>query len=68
MTYIRTYVDVDIDMADIDTDDIIAHLQDEGYAVVDKTEIQALYEAKLLGNDLDPLLKEIVYKTIGRSW
>lgn len=78
MTYrtISANVDVEVDLEEFDTDDLIDELECRGYVVNDadtdgisyetRLLIGNIYEAKRNGQDFGPLLNQLIYQTIGR--
>lgn len=63
------YVNVDIDIEDIDWCDIVAHVEECGYCVIDKNDIQRIYDNKLYGKSekTDKLINDLIYNTIGKT-
>jgi len=63
------YVTVNIDVEDIDWDEIVTHIEDCGYCVIDKKDIQRIYDNKLYGKSekADKLINELIYNTIGKT-
>jgi hypothetical protein len=68
MATIYTEVQVDVELDDFDTDDLIEELERRDVAVglENKSIIQRMYEDQQLGNDIQPLLNKLYYTTIGR--
>ena len=79
MTYrtISTYVDVDVDMDDFDSDELIEELESRGYVVSGdeasegypedtQTLLRSIYEAKRMGRCYDEMVDKLIYNTIGR--
>ena len=72
MTYhtIDTYVSVDVDLAEFDTDDLIEELESRGQIVGDKTDnavlVRLIYEKRRLGQDYQRELDELIYQVTGR--
>ena len=63
-------VDVDIDMEDFDTDELIAELQRRRTDIsqsYDATQLLAvIFEKRRLGKDYQPELDELIYQNLGR--
>jgi hypothetical protein len=68
MATIYTEVEVDVDLDDFDTVDLIDELErrDVAMAMQNKQLIQQIYEARQLGKDYQKLLDDLIYETIGR--
>lgn len=68
MAIIYTEVEVDVDLDDFDTFDLIDELErrDVAMAMQNKQLIQQIYEARQLGKDYQKLLDDLIYETIGR--
>jgi hypothetical protein len=68
MATIYTEVEVDVELDDFDTDDLIEELERRDVAVglENKSIIQRMYEDQQMGNDIQPLLNQLYYTTIGR--
>ena len=72
MTYrnIETYVSVDVDLGEFDTDDLIEELESRGKAVGDLTDnsvlVHNIYEKRRLGQDYQRELDELIYQVTGR--
>jgi hypothetical protein len=68
MATIYTEVEVDVDLHDFDTFDLIDELErrDVAVAMQNKQLIQQIYEARQLGKDYQKLLDDLIYETIGR--
>jgi len=72
MTYrtISTYVDVDVDMSDFDTDELIEELERRGTGTLDYgngTEVlQAIYEKRRLGKDYQTDLDQLIWLGLGK--
>lgn len=72
MTYrtIDTYVSVDIDMSEFDTDDLIEELESRGRIVGGNTDngelVNAIYEKRRLGQDYQRDLDELIFQVTGR--
>lgn len=68
MATIYTEVQVDVDLHDFDTDDLLEELEQREVAVPmhNKQLIQLIYEARQLGKDYQTLLDQLIYESIGR--
>ena len=68
MPYVTTEAEVWIDLSDFDDDDLLKELESRrlhnsgGAGGL----IQRMYEQQQLGRDIQPLLNELYYATIGR--
>jgi copper chaperone CopZ len=75
MSYVTvtTEVDVEVDLNDIDIDEMIEHLEDNGYSVSEETEVsvanivdrlRSIGDKRRMGlvwsNDFDTLLKDVL--------
>lgn len=67
---ISTYVDVDIDMSDFDTDDLIEELESRGAGATDygdgKEILQAIYEKRRLNRDYQAELDQLIWLGLGK--
>jgi hypothetical protein len=63
-------VEVDVDLSDFETDDLIEELESRGSAVMDygdgKEVLQAIYEKRRLGLDYQTELEALIYLGLGR--
>ena len=71
MVTVSTYVDVDVELNEIDTDDLIEELESRGkgleVASRSGTELlTAIYEKRRLGKDYQHELDELIYIGIGK--
>lgn len=71
MPTVETYVEVDVELTDFDTDDLIEELESRGMgmevASQSGTEIvTAIYEKRRLGQDYQRELDELIYVAIGK--
>ena len=72
MTYktIYTEVEVDVDLSDFDTDDLIEELELRGSGVMDygngKEVLQSIYEKRRLGQDYQPELDQLIWNSLGK--
>jgi hypothetical protein len=67
---IYTEVEVDVDLADFDTDDLIEELESRGSGTVnygDGTDVlRAIYEKRRLGQDYQRELDQLIWLGLGR--
>lgn len=67
---IYTEVEVDVDLSDFDTDDLIEELESRGSAVTDygdgKEVLQAIYEKRRLGKEYQTELDQLIYLGLGK--
>ena len=65
-----TYVTVDVDLSEFDTEDLIEELESRGEMPgfnVDTDEmLNQIYELRRLGKDYDKLLDQYLYQKLGR--
>jgi hypothetical protein len=71
MATVETYVEVDVDLADFDTYDLIEELEKRGrgFEVDSNTPselVTAIYEKRRLGKDYQQELDELIYVAIGK--
>jgi hypothetical protein len=63
-------VEVDVDLSDFETDDLIEELESRGSAVMDygdgKEVLQAIYEKRRLGQDYQIELEALIYLGLGK--
>ena len=70
--YITTYpeVEVDVDLSDFDTDDLIEELESRGSAALDygdgKEVLNAIYEKRRLGQDYQTDLDQLIWLGLGK--
>ncbi len=72
-----TYITVDVDLDDFDTDDLIEEIESRGY-VVDPEEsvsqideecvslIRQIYEKRRIGSDYKEALDSLIYNVLGK--
>lgn len=62
------YQEIDVDLDDFDTNDLLEEIEkrDITFAGDNKLLIQKMYNAQQLGQDIQPLLNELYWNTIGR--
>ena len=67
---IYTEVEVDVDLGDFETDDLIEELENRGSAVMDygdgKEVLLAIYEKRRLGKDYQAELDQLIWLGLGR--
>ena len=67
---IYTEVEVDVDLGDFDTDDLIEELESRGAGVMDygdgKEVLQSIYEKRRLGKDYQTELETLIYLGLGK--
>jgi hypothetical protein len=67
---IYTEVEVDVDLSDFDTDDLIEELESRGSGVLGygdgKDVLQSIYEKRRLGQDYQTELEALIYLGLGR--
>ena len=67
---IYTEVEVDVDLGDFDTEDLIEELESRGSGVMDygdgKDILMAIYEKRRLGQDYQTELEVLIYMGLGR--
>ena len=72
MTYktVYTEVEVDVDISDFDTEDLIDELESRGEIIGDKSEntalVNAIYEKRRLGQDYQSELDRLIYEVTGK--
>ena len=71
MAIVETYVEVEVELSDFDTDDLIEELESrgKGMEVASQTGtelITAIYEKRRLGQDYQRELDELIYVGIGK--
>jgi hypothetical protein len=67
---IYTEVEVDVDLTDFDTDDLIEELESRGSGVKDygdgKEVLQSIYEKRRLGKDYQTELDQLIWIGLGK--
>jgi len=67
---IYTEVEVDVNLSDFDTDDLIEELESRGSGVMDygdgKDILRAIYENRRLGKDYQTELDQLIYLGLGK--
>jgi hypothetical protein len=72
MTYrtIYTEVEVDVDLSDFDTDDLIEELESRGAGATDygdgKEVLESIYQKRRLGQDYQTELEALIYLGLGK--
>jgi len=71
MAIVETYVEVEVDLDDFDTDDLIEELESRGKVLEVASQtgtelITAIYEKRRLGKDYQRELDELIYFGIGK--
>ena len=63
-------VEVDVDLGDFDTDDLIEELESRGAVTGEfgdgKELLQSIYEKRRLGQDYQPELEQLIWLGLGR--
>jgi hypothetical protein len=67
---IEKYIDIDVDMEDFDTDDLITELERRGAGTTEygdgKDILQAIYEKRRLGKDYQQELDQLIWLGLGK--
>jgi hypothetical protein len=67
---IYTEVEVDVNLSDFDTDDLIEELESRGSGALDygdgKTVLQSIYEKRRLGQDYQLELDQLIWLGLGK--
>ena len=67
---VYTEVEVDVDLSDFDTDDLIEELESRGAGATDygdgKDVLTAIYEKRRLGRDYQQELDQLIYLGLGK--
>lgn len=67
---VYTEVEVDVDLSDFNTDDLIEELESRGAGTTDygdgKDILTAIYEKRRLGKDYQPELDQLIYLGLGK--
>jgi hypothetical protein len=71
MPTVETYVEVDVELHDFDTDDLIEELENRGMGLEIASQsgtdlITAIYQKRRLGQDYQRELDDLIYLGIGR--
>jgi hypothetical protein len=69
------YVEVEVDLNEFDTDDLIEEIESRGYVVLGETELspdddddlelRKIYDTKKIGGNVDQLLADYLYRKLG---
>ena len=67
------YVEVEVDLNEFDTDDLIEEIESRGYVVLGETELspdddlelRKIYDTKKIGGNVDQLLAVYLYRKLG---
>lgn len=67
---IEKYIDIDVDMEDFDTDDLVTELERRGAGTTEygdgKDILQAIYEKRRLGKDYQQELDHLIWLGLGK--
>jgi hypothetical protein len=67
---IEKYIDIDVDMGDFDTDDLVTELERRGAGATEygdgKDILQAIYEKRRLGKDYQQELDQLIWLGLGK--
>ena len=65
---IYTEVEVDVDLADFETEDLIEELDNRGHVVESDSKelLEAVYEKRRLGQDYQHQLDQLIYSGLGK--
>jgi len=67
---IYTEVEVDVDLGDFDTDDLIEELESRGSGVTDygdgKEILESIYQKRRIGQDYQTELEQLIWLGLGR--
>lgn len=70
MRYTTVNVDVDVELSEFDTDDLIDELESRGEIIGDKTDnavlVNSIYEKRRLSQDYQRDLDELIYQVTGK--
>lgn len=70
MTYrtITTEVDVDVDLTDFETEDLIDELENRGHMADTNSKeiVEAIYQKRRLGKDYQSELDKLIYAVLGK--
>jgi len=70
MALIYKEVEVDIDLSDFDTDELVEELENRGSGVMDygdgKEVLQSIYEKRRLGQDYQQELDQLIWLGLGK--
>jgi hypothetical protein len=67
---IEKYIDIDVDMEDFDTEDLVSELERRGAGTTEygdgKDILKAIYEKRRLGQDYQTELDELIWLGLGK--
>lgn len=68
MPTIWTEVEIDVDLAEFETEELVAELEsrDQVYKSNTQSIVQQMYDDQRLDRDIQPLLKELYWNMLGR--
>jgi hypothetical protein len=71
MPIVETYVEVEVELSDFDTDDLIEELESRGKGMEVESQsgtelLTAIYQKRRLGQDYQRELDELIYVGIGK--
>lgn len=68
MAFIRTEVEVEVDVSEFDTEELMDELESRKVAIFNTQLIQNLHDAYILNktSEVDKLLKDLFYTVLGR--
>jgi len=63
-----TYITVDVDLSDFDTEDLVEELESRGEFPSEQTNplVNVIYEKRRLGQDYQTELDQLIYEVTGR--
>jgi hypothetical protein len=64
--YRTVEVEVDIDLADFDTEDLVEELESRGHSVDPQGLLTRIYEQRKMGHCYERELDELIWQVIGR--
>jgi len=67
---ISTEVEVDVDLSDFDTEDLVEELESRGHGATEFSDgreiLQAIYEKRRLGRDYQSELEQLIWLGLGK--
>jgi hypothetical protein len=70
MTYKTIYTEVEVDISDFETSDLLEELENRGEIVGDKSDngvlVNSIYEKRRLGQDYQRELDNLIYQVTGK--
>lgn len=70
MTYKTIYTEVEVDLSDFETSDLLEELESRGEIVGDKSDngvlVNSIYEKRRLGQDYQRELDNLIYQVTGK--